>query len=86
VSGQLQPVPGWRTWDDEGACCNHCCNKDRCDDPSHYDRTSEPGCPHCLNTGYALWTEAGRQELAEREARRKQHREASATATQGDRP
>lgn len=28
--------------------CNHCCNGDRCDDPSHYDRAY---CPHCHGTG-----------------------------------
>jgi hypothetical protein len=55
------PRPGWRTWGD-GTRCAHCCNGDRCDDHTHYDRTSKPGCPHCLNTGYALWTEAGYAE------------------------
>lgn len=61
-------VPGWRTWND-GKSCAHCCTGDRCDDPSHYDRYSKPGCPHCLNTGYALWTEAGQNHKAEHEAR-----------------
>lgn len=28
--------------------CNHCCNGDRCDDRSHYDRNH---CPHCHGTG-----------------------------------
>lgn len=28
--------------------CNHCCNGDRCDDPSHFDRAR---CPHCRGTG-----------------------------------
>ena len=28
--------------------CAHCCHKDRCDDPSHYDRRR---CPHCRGTG-----------------------------------
>jgi protein gp37 len=28
--------------------CNHCCNGDRCDDRSHYDRKC---CPHCRGTG-----------------------------------
>ena len=54
-------VKGWRTWDVLSERCNHCCNGDRCDDASHYDRTSSPGCPHCLNTGFALWTEQGRK-------------------------
>lgn len=55
MTTELKPLTGSRTWDDEGERCNHCCNKDRCDDPTHYDRTSKPGCPHCLNTGWALW-------------------------------
>lgn len=28
--------------------CDECCNKDRCDEPSHYFRLS---CPFCLGTG-----------------------------------
>jgi hypothetical protein len=28
--------------------CDECCNGDRCDDPSHYDRSS---CPYCLGSG-----------------------------------
>ena len=44
-----------RTWD-EGKRCASCCNGDRCDDPSHYDRTH---CPHCKGTGWALWTREG---------------------------
>lgn len=31
-----------------GPRCAECCNGDRCDDPSHYDRES---CPFCLGTG-----------------------------------
>jgi len=30
------------------AGCAECCNGDRCDDMSHYDRQS---CPFCLGTG-----------------------------------
>ena len=45
-----------RTWDGEKRC-GECCNGDRCDDPTHYDRKR---CPHCKGTGWALWTEAGR--------------------------
>ena len=47
-----------RTWS-EGKRCNECCNGDRCDDPTHYDRQR---CPHCKGTGWALWTEAGRAD------------------------
>lgn len=47
-----------RTWD-EGKRCAECCNGDRCDDPTHFDRSS---CPHCKSTGWALWTEAGRED------------------------
>ncbi|MBP7610126.1 MAG: hypothetical protein KA760_11550 [Steroidobacteraceae bacterium] len=57
------PRPGSRTWGD-GERCAECCNGDRCDDPTHHDRNSKPGCPHCLNTGWALWTEAGREAFA----------------------
>lgn len=28
--------------------CAECCNGDRCDDPSHFNRDS---CPFCLGTG-----------------------------------
>jgi hypothetical protein len=31
-----------------GPRCEHCCNGDRCDDASHYDR---PHCPYCRGTG-----------------------------------
>lgn len=31
-----------------GVYCNECCNGDRCDDPSHFDRES---CPYCYGTG-----------------------------------
>lgn len=31
-----------------GDRCNHCCNGDRCDDRSHYERRY---CPHCRGTG-----------------------------------
>jgi hypothetical protein len=47
-----------RTWDD-GKRCAECCNGDRCDDPTHFDRQS---CPHCKGTGWALWSEAGRED------------------------
>lgn len=47
-----------RTWDD-GKRCAECCNGDRCDDPTHYDRRH---CPHCKGTGWALWTQAGRDD------------------------
>ncbi len=47
-----------RTWDD-GRRCAECCNGDRCDDPTHYSRKD---CPHCKGTGWAIWTEAGRND------------------------
>lgn len=47
-----------RTWG-EGKRCAECCNGDRCDDPTHFDRSR---CPHCKSTGWALWTEAGRED------------------------
>lgn len=49
-----------RTWNDDKRCAE-CCNGDRCDDPTHYDRNK---CPHCKGTGWALWTEAGRTDYA----------------------
>ena len=59
-----EPKPGTRTWD-EGKRCAECCNGDGCDDPSHYDRTNKRyGCPHCLNTGWALWTKKGQDDYA----------------------
>ena len=63
VERMVRPRPGMRTWGYDERCAE-CCNGDRCDDPSHYDRTSKPGCPHCWNTGWALWTEAGQQSYA----------------------
>lgn len=34
--------------------CNECCNKDRCDDPTHSYR---PNCSACLGTGQNLTSE-----------------------------
>jgi hypothetical protein len=31
------------------AMCDECCNGDRCDDPTHFDRSS---CPFCLGSAY----------------------------------
>lgn len=54
-----QHTPGaLRTWDNDKRCAE-CCNGDRCDDPTHYDRQH---CPHCKGTGCAIWTEAGRAD------------------------
>lgn len=57
-----RPVPqaNLRTWDD-GKRCAECCNGERCDDPTHFDRRH---CPHCKGTGWALWTHAGRKDYA----------------------
>lgn len=36
------------------ACCNHCCNGDRCDDPTHHERGRPEWavhCPYCRGTG-----------------------------------
>lgn len=63
VDQPVRPRPGTRTWGDDERCAE-CCNGDRCDDPTHYDRTSKLGCPHCWNTGWALWTQAGQQSYA----------------------
>lgn len=46
-----------RTWAN-GSRCAECCLGDRCDDPTHYDRAR---CPHCMGTGWAIWTETGRE-------------------------
>lgn len=39
-----------KTWTDTDGDlrCDECCNKDRCDEPSHYYRAN---CPYCLGTG-----------------------------------
>jgi len=39
-----------KTWmaSDGSLRCDECCNKERCDEPSHYYR---PYCPFCLGTG-----------------------------------
>jgi len=50
--------PGKRVWG-KGDRCAECCNGDRCDDASHYSRDK---CPHCLGTGWSLWTESGMAE------------------------
>lgn len=47
-----------RTWNN-GKRCDECCNGDRCDDPTHVDRNR---CQHCKTTGWALWTDAGRED------------------------
>ena len=46
-------IVGGRTFErsDSKPGCAECCNGDRCDDLSHYDRTS---CPFCLGTGEPL--------------------------------
>jgi hypothetical protein len=51
-------MPGQKTWG-EGKRCDECCNGDRCDDPTHLDREN---CPHCMSTGWALWTQAGKDD------------------------
>lgn len=44
---------GGRTFDlsDGRKGCNECCNGDRCDDRTHYDRDS---CPYCLGSNLPL--------------------------------
>lgn len=54
-----QQTQALRTWGD-GTRCDECCNGDRCDDTSHYERAH---CPHCKGTGWALWTPAGRADF-----------------------
>ena len=51
-------TPKLRTWD-AGKRCAECCTGDRCDDPTHYSREH---CPHCKSTGWAIWTDAGRED------------------------
>jgi protein gp37 len=59
VEPLLGPVNLWlptRTWTNSagGATCDHCCNGDRCDDPTHYERGRPEWrirCPHCRGTG-----------------------------------
>jgi hypothetical protein len=50
-----------RTWN-EGKRCAACCSGDRCDDPSHYSRER---CPHCMGTGWAVWTVVGREDYVQ---------------------
>ena len=48
-----------------GTRCDECCTKlFPCDDRDHHDRLGNPGCPHCRNTGWALWTEVGQKSYA----------------------
>jgi hypothetical protein len=56
VSGHELSVP--RTWG-AGKRCDECCNGDRCDDASHSERAN---CQYCKGTGWALWTEPGRED------------------------
>lgn len=44
------PTRIWGTTSSGKPGCDHCCNGDRCDDPSHIDRIK---CPYCRGTGYA---------------------------------
>lgn len=52
MNDERKPATGWRTWGKNNDRCAHCCNGDRCDDPTHYERQY---CPYCLGTGDALW-------------------------------
>ena len=38
-----------RTWESSGGAvfCDHCCNGDRCDDPTHFERGRPDYAPHC---------------------------------------
>lgn len=49
---------GWRIWGDDR--CDHCCNKDRCDDPTHFNRES---CPYCGGSGNAIWVDLERMDF-----------------------
>lgn len=47
-----------RVWENSAGAksCDHCCNGDRCDDPTHYERGRPDWrihCPHCRGTGRA---------------------------------
>lgn len=42
------PTKTWAFRSNGGLGCAHCCNGDRCDDPSHWYR---PECPYCRGTG-----------------------------------
>lgn len=59
MNHEKRPLKGWKVWG--GDRCDHCCNGDRCDDPSHYERKR---CPYCLGTGKALWLKAEEQSSA----------------------
>lgn len=45
------PSKIWGMRSDGKPGCDHCCNKDGCDDSSHYYRAN---CPYCRGTGAAI--------------------------------
>ena len=57
--GQVDLRLPTRTWTNSRGCatCDHCCNGDRCDDPTHFQRgrpdwAPHCRCPYCRGTGY----------------------------------
>lgn len=47
--GQVDLRLPTRTWTNSRGCatCDHCCNGDRCDDPTHFSRGRPDWAPHC---------------------------------------
>lgn len=71
--------PTLRTWGETR--CNECCNGDRCDDPSHFERQF---CPHCKGTGFALWLAGGREDARRRGCANEVESYERARATEGE--
>lgn len=59
--GRIVAEKTLRTWCETR--CDECCNGDRCDDPTHFERQF---CPHCKGTGFALWLAGGREDARRR--------------------
>lgn len=59
--GQVDLRLPTRTWTNSRGCatCDHCCNGDRCDDPTHFSRgrldwAPHCRCPYCRGTGKGM--------------------------------